>query len=559
MRRLPVAGQRNGPDARSNRRGRETRTAASMLGNDRDTIERAIAELCRRTGGDPRVRVAILDGPVDRAHPAFQEARIEQLNSQSAGAPGRFSSGPAGQHGTHVTSIIVGQRGLAPRCSAVLRPIFSDGPNGQLVPCSVRELSAAIMEAAAAGCQIINVSAGAPLDPELAPTCLAEAVLYCQRQECLLVAAAGNDGCANCLHLPGGMRSPAVLAVGAMNAEGIPLEFSNWGGSYSEQGLLAPGQHIVGAASPDRWEARTGTSYATAVVSGICALLLSLQLEAGQRPRPLAVRAALLATALDCRRQAVPDCSRLLAGRLYLPAAISALNIDKGDSNVSEQSTSPTNAMEPSASDGSSAAGREAASAAVEPRDLASQNRDRASTQDRASTHDRASSREYVATSAATYSSPGDSYSMSRGADGSDAVWPSSLAMSSPAVGLVVPSDCGCGGKASPRQLIYAIGNRLEYDFGTRVRQESLEDNFRAGLLDEQYRSLQFKPNLLRYLLGWDGLTGTGQGDPAGQDPAGLGARGTPVRCQERALGPVSRRLPALCDRSAWSVCRSGL
>ena len=330
---------------------------------------------------------------------------------------------------------------------------------------------------------------GAPLDPELAPTCLAEAVLFCERQECLLVAAAGNDGCANCLHLPGGMRSRAVLAVGAMNAQGIPLEFSNWGGSYAEQGLLAPGQDIVGAVSPDGWEARTGTSYATAVVSGICALLLSLQLEAGERARPLAVRAALLATALDCRRQAAPDCSRLLAGRLYLPAAISALNIDKGDITVSEQESSPTSTVERNPQEsltGAASMPVRSTGTAVEPQ----------------------------GTSPSTDSCPTAGYS-----ETIDRVWPSSLADN-----VVAPSGCGCGGQGSPRQLVYVIGNRLEYDFGTRVRQESLEDNFRAGLLDEQFQSLQFKPNLLRYLLGWDGQTGTGHSEAAGA--AGLGARG---------------------------------
>jgi hypothetical protein len=80
----------------------------------------------------------------------------------------------------------------------------------------------------------------------------------------------------------------------------------------------------------------------------------------------------------------------------------------------------------------------------------------------------------------------------------------------------VTPADCGCGcGGKGPRQLVYVVGTRLEYDFGTRVRQESLEDNFRAGFLDEQYRSLLIRPNMLRYLLGWDGRTGASEQEKA--------------------------------------------
>lgn len=54
---------------------------------------------------------------------------------------------------------------------------------------------------------------------------LMNAVRHCTDQNILIVAAAGNDGC-NCLHIPGAL--PSVLAVGAMNAAGMPLDFSNW-------------------------------------------------------------------------------------------------------------------------------------------------------------------------------------------------------------------------------------------------------------------------------------------------------------------------------------------
>ena len=72
---------------------------------------------------------------------------------------------------------------------------------------------------------------------------LENAVNLCKANNVLIVAAAGNDGC-DCLHVPAAL--PTVLAVGAMDAQGKPLDFSNWGEAYQSQGLLAPGENILG-------------------------------------------------------------------------------------------------------------------------------------------------------------------------------------------------------------------------------------------------------------------------------------------------------------------------
>ena len=55
----------------------------------------------------------------------------------------------------------------------------------------------------------------------------------------LLIAAAGNDGCA-CIHLPAAVES--VLSVGALGRTSRPLETSNWAEPYRRNGLLAPGR-----------------------------------------------------------------------------------------------------------------------------------------------------------------------------------------------------------------------------------------------------------------------------------------------------------------------------
>src|SRR5262249_25561494 len=129
-----------------------------------------------------------------------------------------------------------------------------------------------------------------------------------------------NDGCA-CPHVPAALAP--VLAVGAMDAHGRPLDFSNWGGPYQGHGLLAPGEDLRGARPGGGTALGTGTSCATAVVSGVAALLLSLQHQRGQVPDPALVRRALLRSARGCDDQPVRDCHRLLAGRLNVKGAVS--------------------------------------------------------------------------------------------------------------------------------------------------------------------------------------------------------------------------------------------
>jgi len=83
---------------------------------------------------------------------------------------------------------------------------------------------------------------------------------------------------------------------------------------YQTQGILAPGTEILGAQVGGGTVLGTGTSYATAVVSGVAALLLSLQLKYGQEPNPQLIRKILLESAVK-EENGSP---RLLAGRLNI-------------------------------------------------------------------------------------------------------------------------------------------------------------------------------------------------------------------------------------------------
>ena len=63
----------------------------------------------------------------------------------------------------------------------------------------------------------------------------------------------------------------------------------------------------------------SGTSFATPVVTGVAALLLSLQRQRGEAIAPQKIRTALLETALPCNLLPNQDSSRCLVGQLNRP------------------------------------------------------------------------------------------------------------------------------------------------------------------------------------------------------------------------------------------------
>ncbi len=280
-----------------------------------------LKKLWTETRGDPKICVAVLDGIVDQTHPCFDGADLTRLPSLVSGEANE--NGSMSTHGTHVASIIFGQpdspvEGIAPHCRGLIIPVFAD----DRLRLSQLDLARAIEQAVNAGANIINISAGQLTDEGEADTWLEKSVQLCQENNVLLIAATGNDGC-ECLHVPASL--PTVLAVGAMDDQGKPTNFSNWGGEYQNQGILAPGANILGAKPGGGTTRLNGTSFATPIVSGVVALLLSLQIKKGGKPDPQKVRTALLATATPCNPKDTDDQNRCLMGKLNISDAIEFL------------------------------------------------------------------------------------------------------------------------------------------------------------------------------------------------------------------------------------------
>ncbi len=229
-------------------------------------------------------------------------------------------------HATGIFGTIFGQpgspvEGVAPYCTAINIPLFETPTVDEAI--SPLNLAHAFNLALELGVNIIHCAACHPTQSGFAHEMIQKAVKQCQDNNILIVAPSGNNKgewfCAPAI-------LPNVLAVGMMKDDGQPANYSNWGGQYQEQGILAPGENIV-AAQPgtDEPARQEGTSLAAPLMTGISALLMSLQLQRGEKPNAETVRQAILNSAIPCDPKEVEEPERCLAGKLNIPGAYQLL------------------------------------------------------------------------------------------------------------------------------------------------------------------------------------------------------------------------------------------
>ncbi len=282
-----------------------------------------ISALQKHTKGQG-VKVAILDGPIDTSHPCFMDSQITFTGNN-------ITPGLATMHGTHVASIMLANsvdelKGVCPEVECISVPIFREHKNGNIIPSSQFELARAIETALNAGADIINISAGEKVRAAEPQKRLEKIIERCIENQVLLVSAVGNNGCP-CIHVPA--VHPNVLAVGALDHQGFPMAFSNWGEPYQFNGVMAPGEGIRGAMPGGTYAERSGTSFATPIVSGVIALLYSyFKNKLHPAITPLSIREAILNTSYDCPLESGEEeisCDRFLKGILNISGAMKYL------------------------------------------------------------------------------------------------------------------------------------------------------------------------------------------------------------------------------------------
>ncbi len=233
-----------------------------------------LQQLMEVTSGSPEIAIAIIDGPVDTTHPAF-----EGTNLQAAAQPGCQSvTSLACYHGTFIAGMLGAQRSseapaICPDCSFFLRPIFCEETSSQACPkVTPQDLADALKEALGAGVNIINLSLGLAAPRLLEATELQNLFAEAANQGTLIVAAAGNLKHIGPIPL---FNHHWVIPVAACDAQGHLAPGSNIGLSVGRRGLLAPGKDILSTASGGGYQRMSGTSVAVPFVTGTLALLWS--------------------------------------------------------------------------------------------------------------------------------------------------------------------------------------------------------------------------------------------------------------------------------------------
>jgi subtilisin family serine protease len=242
-----------------------------------------LQSLMNLSSGNSTIKIGIIDGPVDLYHPAFDDASIKTVRSTQMESCKNASS-VACTHGTFVTGILCAKRGLpapaiCPNCEIILNPIFKEDAgnvlnDGIIFPSATPEqLSNAIIETVDAGANIINLSLGLSASSLNVFDGLQQAYNYSVQKGVIIVVAAGNQGYIGNVSL---INHQWLIPVAASDENGILDPTSNFGPSIGNRGLMAPGVNIKSTYPGGQYLTLSGTSFATAFVTGSIALLWSI-------------------------------------------------------------------------------------------------------------------------------------------------------------------------------------------------------------------------------------------------------------------------------------------
>lgn len=204
------------------------------------------------------VKVAVLDSGVV-AHPALP-GLIRSIEITPFPADLTKVHG----HGTAVASLIASNDASAPGVAPAAE-IISIRVSDESGRADSFELAAGILAAIDAGAQLINISMGTSENNPL----IEEAVLYAHERSVLIVAASGNSEQADACYPA---AYPSVISVGAVDARGEHLDFSNYGSFLS---LTAPGYAVNTAWPGNRYASISGTSASAPIVTGAIAATMS--------------------------------------------------------------------------------------------------------------------------------------------------------------------------------------------------------------------------------------------------------------------------------------------
>lgn len=246
----------------------------------------------RITQGSRDIVVAVIDTGIDINHPDIKN-NLWVNEAEKNGKPGvdddgngcvddihgcNFITGTGNLtdnhgHGTHIAGIIgaeggngIGISGVAPKVSLMILKYYDPkSPGSDNLKNTIKAIHYAIDKKV----DIINYSGGG-LDFSQAEY---DAIKRANDAGILFVAAAGNEksNSDKAHYYPANYNLPNIISVTAINPDANVLQSSNYG--MKTVHIAAPGEAIYSTLPGGRYGTMTGTSQATAFVTGVAALI----------------------------------------------------------------------------------------------------------------------------------------------------------------------------------------------------------------------------------------------------------------------------------------------
>lgn len=230
------------------------------------------------TKGSRKIPVAVIDTGIDAKQPDLRD-NICRHNGEYGYdfVSNKINPSDIHGHGSHVAGIIgataktkAGVSGVAPNICLMAIRYYSDTASGSQ---NLANTIKAIDYAVAHGARVINYSGGGAEFSEGEM----KAIQRAEAKGVIFVAAAGNeyqdtDRSGNAYY-PAAYGLSNIIAVAATNINNQILPSSNWGMKHVH--VAAPGENIFSTLPNGKYGYLTGTSQATAFVSGLAALILS--------------------------------------------------------------------------------------------------------------------------------------------------------------------------------------------------------------------------------------------------------------------------------------------
>ena len=224
-------------------------------------LENDVFKLKQLANGGAGVTVAVLDTGIDKNHNDLTGKVVREINLTNS-VTARDGNG----HGTHVAGIIAadntnGVLGIAPGIHLLNVKVAND--QGR---CELLALEHGIIWAVQEGANVINLS----IESVEYSDNLEKAIYYAWENGILIIAAAGNNRANSPVYPAYYENTIAVTALDKVDSLAPLANYGDW------VDVAASGCEVYSTLPGNNYGYKTGTSFATAYVSGVAALLYNV-------------------------------------------------------------------------------------------------------------------------------------------------------------------------------------------------------------------------------------------------------------------------------------------